>query len=616
MISSKKEIVEKLKITPDKPGVYVFKDSAGSILYVGKGRLLRKRIRSYFQKTRSHSPKTELLIEKISDFDFYITHSEVEALILESNLIKEHKPRFNINLRDDKSYPSIAVTLDDRYPRVMFTRKLGMKGTRYFGPYTNSRATRDTIDTLRRIFPVRHCRRKEPGRQQGAPCLNYHIERCLGPCTGQVDEDEYGHMIEQICLFLEGKQEKVIAQLEIEMKEAAKKLEYEKAARLRNRIGAAKQVLQKQKIISRSKEDRDIIGYFSDDKFGCVTVFFVRGGRLIGSKNYILDKSRHIDETDLLTSFLKQFYLRAAYIPGLILVSADIEDKSVTEEWLTRQRGKKVTIAVPKRGEKKKLVELAGENAQAGLELIKLKKEFQKERIQGGLFLLRGCLGMTVDPSRIEAYDISTIGGKGSVGSMVVFEDGRPKKKEYRKFKIRSIEGQDDCAMMAEIIKRRFSKYLEEKDIEDSSFSKKPDLVIIDGGKPQLSAALNVLKEFGIENISVIALAKKREEIYLPGQSKPLKLPHSSPAIKMIQAIRDEAHRFAVGYHRGLREKEITSSMLDKIPGIGVKRKKALVAHFGSPKEIFKASQEELAGVQGISNKIAKDIYNYIYGFK
>jgi len=613
---SKKEIVEKLKIAPDKPGVYVFKDSAGSILYVGKGRSLRKRISSYFQKTRSRSPKTELLIEKISDFDFYITHSEVEALILESNLIKEYKPHFNINLRDDKSYPSIAITLDDRFPRVMFTRKLGMKGTRYFGPFTNSRATRDTIDTLRRIFPVRHCRRKEPGRQQGAPCLNYHIERCLGPCTGQVDEDEYRYMIEQICLFLEGKQEKVIAQLEIEMKEAAEKLDYEKAARLRNRIDAAKQVLQKQKIVSESKEDRDIFGYFADDEFGCIAVFFVRGGRLIGSKNYVLDKSRHIDETDLMTSFIKQFYLRAAYTPGLILVPADIEDKSITEDWLTWQRGKKVTVAVPERGEKRKLIELAGENAQAGLELAKLKKEFQKERTQKGLSLLEELLDLETYPGRIEAYDISTIGGKKSVGSMAVFEGGIPKKKDYRKFKIRSIEGQDDCAMIAEVITRRFSKYFKEKDTQDGSFGKKPDLVVIDGGKPQLSAALSALKELGLENISTIALAKKREEIYVPGQSESLVLSHSSPGLKILQATRDEAHRFAVGYHRGLREKEITLSMLDGIPGIGAKRKKALINHFGSPKAIFQANPEELAKARGVSKKIAEDIYNFIHGFK
>ncbi len=616
MVGTKNELLKQLKTVPDKPGVYVFKDSEGKIIYVGKGRSLRKRVYSYFQKTHLYSPKTKVMVEKISDFDFYVTHSEVEALILECNLIKKHRPNFNINLRDDKSYPSLAITLADEFPRVMVTRKLGIEGARYFGPYTKAHAIRETLDTLRRIFPVRVCRGKLPGKQTGSPCLNYHIERCLGPCTGEVNKDEYRKMISQICLFLEGKQEKVISQLEKEMKEAAKKLEFEKAARLRNRIQAAKHVLERQKIISKTKEDRDVIGFFSDDEFACFEVFFIRGGKLMGSESFILDKNEQISDSELLSSFVKQFYLRATFVPKVIILQSKIEDQDLVERWLTEREGKKVIFFVPERGEKRRLVALAKENAQASLGLLKLKKEFQRERALKGLAQLKEELYLPSVPYRIECFDISTIRGKESVGSMVVFENGKSKNKDYRRFKIKLVSGQDDFAMMAEVIKRRFVKYREEKDIAKSKFGSKPDLVVVDGGKPQLSAALKSLQELDIEDIPVIALAKREEEIYLPHRFKPISLLPSSYGLKLIRAIRDEAHRFAISYHRGLREKRVTESILDEIPGIGEKRKQILIKHFGTPKAISEASLQELKEVLNLSPKVANEIHKYLHGPK
>jgi excinuclease ABC subunit C len=606
-------LLQQLQTVPEKPGVYIFKDSQGNILYVGKGRSLKKRMRSYF-RSNSFSSKTALLAAKIADFDFFITNDEVEALILESNLIKNHKPPFNISLRDDKSFPSLAVTVSDEFPRVMVTRKLGIKGARYFGPYTNPAAVRETLDTLRQIFPVRFCRGKVPGKQGKGPCLNYHIEKCLGPCTGGVEREEYAQMIAQICLFLEGKHEKVIKQLETKMKEAASKLEYEKAARLRNRIQAARHVTKNQQVVSQNREDRDVVGQYADGEFVCIAVFFIRGGRLLGSENFIFDKDDYNEQTEVLSSFVKQFYLRATYIPGMILLPAGIEDQEVVANWLTGRVGKKVAVAVPKRGEKKKLVELANENARAGIEFLKLRKEFQRERAIKGLTELEQRLHLPGMPYRIEAFDISTLQGAASVGSMVVFENGKPRRQDYRRFKIRSVPGQDDFAMMIEVVGRRFANLKKEQGIDEGKFGIKPELVIIDGGKPQLSAALHALQKLEIDDVPVVALAKREEEVYLPHQSSPIKMPSSSPGLKLIQAIRDEAHRFAVRYHRNLRDKISIASVLDEIPGVGKKRKKILIEHFGSAQAIFEASVQELLEVPHLPSNVADGLYMYLHG--
>ncbi|MDI6690128.1 MAG: excinuclease ABC subunit UvrC [Actinomycetota bacterium] len=609
-MTSQKALLEQLKMVPDKSGVYVFKDAQGKVLYIGKGRSLRKRMRSYFQKIHTYSPKIQAMVDRIADFDIYVTDSEVEALILECNLIKRYRPSFNINLRDDKSYPCLAITLNDAFPRVMVTRKLGIEGAKYFGPYTKAHAIRDTLDTLRRIFPVRACKGKEPGKSSGSPCLNFHIKRCLGPCTGKVSREEYRKMIDQICLFLEGKQEQVIEQLQREMKEAAEKLEFEKAARLRNRIRAAQHVLERQRIISSTKEDKDVIALFAREDAACVEVFFIRGGKLIGSESFILDKDEHVSEKELLTSFVKQFYLTTTFVPRYILLQDEIEDAELIEEWLTKKRGKKVEIKVPKRGEKRSLVALAIDNARHAFELLKIKRRLEKERALKALAELKEQLDLSEFPYRIECFDISTIRGRQSVGSMVVFENGRPKNKDYRKFKIKWVTGQDDFAMMAEVIKRRFARYLEGK---EGRFGIKPDLVIVDGGKPQLSAALKSLTELGIEDIPVIALAKREEEIYLPNRPEPISLLAFSLSLRLIQRIRDEAHRFALSYHRSLREKAMVKSIFDRIPGIGEKRKKFLLEHFGSPEAIYKASLEELKTVPKLPSKVAHVVYRFLH---
>lgn len=606
-------LLKQLKLVPDKPGVYVFKDVEGKVLYVGKGRSLKKRIRSYFQKTNADSPKITIMVQKISDFDFYITNSEVEALILECNLIKKYHPYFNVNLKDDKSYPSLAVTLADAFPRVMVTRMLGIEGAQYFGPYTSPRALRETLDTLRRIFPIRYCRGKEPGRTKGAPCLNYHIEKCLGPCTNNVNREDYRKMIDQICLFLEGKQEQVIVQLEQEMKEASKKLQYEKAARLRNRIQAAKQVLQKQKIVSQKKEDRDVIGFFSEQDYICIEVFFIRAGKMLGSKEFFLDKVGEVSDRDLLSSFVKQFYLKATFVPKSIILQVALEDQDTIEQWLTDRLDKRVAITVPMRGEKKKLVALAAENARAAYSFLRLKKDFQRERDLKALIELKEQLQLPVLPNRIEAFDISTIRGRKSVGSMVVFENGKPRKKEYRRFRIKSVKGQDDFAMMAEVLKRRFVRYLEEESVPKSRFGLKPDLVLVDGGKPQLSAALKSFRELKIGGVCAVALAKEEEEIFVPRQTRPIVLLPTSHALKLVQSIRDEAHRFAVEYHRSLRTKQLSESFLDEIPGIGEKRKRMLIKHFGSPKALFEARLQELEKVPNIPHKVIIELYGLMH---
>lgn len=624
-MSVTKQLLEQLKTVPDKPGVYVFKDALGKPLYIGKGRSLRKRMRSYFSKAHLCSPKTEIMLNRIADFDFYVTDNEVEALILECNLIKKNRPYFNVTLRDDKSYPFLAITLQDEFPRVMVTREIHRKGTKYYGPYTKAYAIRGTLDTLRHVFPVRTCRGSKPGKSTGSPCLNYHIERCLGPCTGQVSKEEYWKMVEQICLFLEGKQEQIIADLERQMKEAAEKLEFEKAAHFRNRLQAARHVLERQKIISSAREDQDVFAVATDEQDACVELFLIRQGKLIGSENFMLRKGAE----DVLGSFLKQYYLTAASIPAKVLLPNEVEDRELLEEWLSQRRGSRVQILVPQRGERKKLVELAAENAIHVFELQKAKRDFERKRISQALVELKEHLSLSGIPNRIECFDISTIRGKESVGSMVVFENGRPKKQDYRKFKIKWVNGQNDFAMMQEVVKRRFS-HLHGIPPNKSplppftkgglggitsggmgGFASRPDLVIVDGGKPQLTAALSSLKALGIGDVPVVALAKREEELHLPDYPEPISLPLFSEGLYLVKRIRDEAHRFAITYHRGLREKRLTESILDEIPGIGPKRKKQLIEYFRTPQRVHQASLKELGKILPLAT--ARQVYEFLH---
>lgn len=596
------KLLEQIKNIPNKPGVYIFKDSSGQIIYVGKAKSLKSRVRSYFREDKDRWLLAKILTEKIDDFEFYVTDNEIEALILECNLIKKNKPVFNVRLIDDKSYPWLSITLNDEFPRAMITREAHKEGTKYYGPYTNAKAIRQTLDVLRKIFPVRTCRGLKPGRTNGSPCLNYHIKRCLGPCVGKVKKEEYLKIINEICLFLEGKEDQVVSDLENQMTDASGKLEYERAARLRNRIMAANQVLKKQRVVLSGNENQDIIGIINDEVTVIVKLFIVRQGKLIGNENFVLNFSHE----DIISSFIKQYYISAASIPEKIVLPYKIEDQDLIENWLSGKKKKKVKIIVPKRGEKKKLLDLAVENAAYSFELYKVKKSHEVESINQTLRELKENLKLKDFPRRIECFDISTILGKESVGSMVVFEGGLPKSSKYRRFKIKWVEGQNDFAMMGEVIKRRFRRHL----LSDKKFADKPDLIVVDGGKPQLKAALNSLSKLSIKGVSVIALAKKEEDIYIPDKSEPFSLPSCSQGLYLLKRIRDEAHRFAIAYHRDLRRKKMVRSIFDEIPGVGKKRKKKLMDYFKTSEAIKQAELDELKKV--LPESIAENIYKFL----
>lgn len=604
-MEQKDRLIEQLKKVPTDPGVYIFKDSNDKVIYVGKAKSLKNRVRSYFHGS-DLTPKTRAMVERIADFEFYVTGSELEALVLECNLIKKYRPAFNVSYRDDKSYPYIAITWKDNFPRVVITREHHRRGTKYFGPYTSVHAVRETFDTLRKIFPFRTCKRSEPGRSTGSPCLNYHIKKCLGPCTGAISKDDYRAMIEKIELFLEGHPEPVINQLESEMAKAASNLDFEHAAKVRDRLEAAKFVLQKQKIVSEAGEDFDVVGLSFDGSLGCVNLSAVRDGKLIGSKSFILDMGESAE--DVLGSFIKQHYTTSTSIPPLVLAPIDIEDSEVIENWLGRLRGTKVSLKVPIRGSKRELIDMASANAQHALNMSLIKNSWEQDNAVRVLEALAGDLSLHSLPERIECFDISTIHGHNSVGSMVVFRNGQALKGDYRKFKINHTIGLNDYAMMHEVISRRFEHY---KADLDPSFSSRPDLVIVDGGKPQLSAALLAMRETGFSDIQVVGLAKREEDVYMPGLSDPVKLDRSSEGLKLMQRIRDEAHRFAITYHRDLHRKAMVESILDRIPGVGENRKRLLINHFGSPGAISSATLEDLKTVPGLPSIIAERVYRH-----
>jgi len=609
-MNTKSRLIEQLKSVPADPGVYIYRDAEGRVIYVGKAISLRNRMRSYFQ-SGNHAPKTRALVERIADFEFYVTGSELEALVLECNLIKKYRPAFNVSYRDDKSYPYIAITWQDAFPRILITRENHRRGTGYYGPYTSVAAVRETFDTLRKIFLFRTCKRGKPGKSTGSPCLNQHIKRCLGPCIEAVSKEDYRAMIEKIELFLEGHPEPVIDQLEAEMSRAAAGLKFEQAARIRDRLDAARVVLQKQKIVSETGEDFDVVGLSFDGSLGCINLSIVRDGKLIGSKNFILDRGE--SDEDVLSAFIKQNYINSTSVPPQVLVPLRLEDAHIIEELLSRQRGTDVSFKIPQRGDKRDLIDMAAANAQHALNMSVIKHSWEKENSSRVLGSLAQALGLSGPPERIECFDISTIQGSNSVGSMVVFKQGRPAKDEYRKFKIRYDAGINDYAMMHEVIHRRFT-HADAK--FDPSFSDEPDLVIVDGGKPQLSAALLAMREVGCEDVPVVGLAKREEEIFVQGCSDPVRLDRGSDALKLMQRIRDEAHRFAIAYHRNLRGKAMVESTLDKIPGVGEGRKKLLLKHFGSPGEIADASLEALNSVPGLPSVIAERVYRHFNGYQ
>jgi len=613
-------IEEELKKLPDKPGVYLMKDKDDQIIYVGKAVSLKKRVRQYFQSSKNHTPKVNAMVKNIAEFEYIITDTEVEALILEANLIKKHKPKYNILLRDDKQYPYIKITTNEKFPRVMKTRRIVKDGAKYFGPYTSVGAVNDTLEIINNLYPLRTCNmnfNKNEKRQR--PCLNYYIGKCLGPCYYDVDENDYMEMIDEIIMFLNGKEEKLIEIMENKMKEAAKKLDFENAAKYRDKINSLNLMLEKQKIVSTTAMvDQDIIGVATGIDEACVQIFFVRGGKITGREHFILTDTEYQSSSDIISSFIKQFYIGTSYVPKEILVEEEFEDIDAVASWLSEKRGSKVNVKIPKRGEKNLLIEMVRKNA---IDMLDKYGEKMKRKIEGNekaLNELKEALNLSNMPRRIEAFDISNIQGVESVGSMVVFENGQPKKSDYRRFKIKTVVGPDDYGSMEEIIFRRFNRGLEEKDmiekniISVESFSVFPDLIMIDGGKGQVNVAKKVLKNFGI-NIPVCGLVKDdfHRTRAITYEDEEIVLPSNSESFKLITRIQDEAHRFAITYHRSLRDKKLIKSVLDDIKGIGDKRKKALLRAFGSVDNIKNATVEELASIEGMNRLAAQQVYDF-----
>jgi len=604
-------LVEKVERLPENPGVYIMRDREGTIIYVGKAVNLKNRVRSYFNNSQEQSFKITHMVPRISDIDYFITASEEEALILELNLIKRHKPYYNIRLKDDKTFPYLKISTNEEYPRVQITRRLEDDGARYFGPFSSAYSVRQTLKIIKDIFPFRSCS-KDLNKKITRPCLEYYIHKCPAPCIKAVSKEEYAESIKKLILFLEGKQEKVVLQLENNMKQAVSKLEYEKAAVLRDRIKAVKEVINWQKLAVTVKGEQDVIAFAQEKDTAYAQIFFIRGGKIIGREGFTMQGAQSESPIQVMTEFVKQFYSSAAYIPSLILLQYPILDKTVIESWLSNKRGSTVHTQSPSRGNKRQLVDMVYVNAKRGLEELKIKLISSQNNIDTAMNELQQVLETPVLPLRIEGYDISNIQGKEAVGSMVVFEKGRPKTSHYRRFRIKTLQQPNDFAMMQEVIKRRFGRYNKNKQDTADTWKIIPDLMLIDGGKGQLSSVMEILKDTGIESLTVIGLAKENEEIFTPGVSEPIRLPKSSPALQLLQRVRDEAHRFAVGYHHNLHKKKTFSSSLDCVPGIGPARKKALLKQFGSVAGIKSANIEELLSVKGINPPLAQKIKEYL----
>jgi excinuclease ABC subunit C len=599
---------DRLADFPEKPGVYIMKDKRNRIIYVGKAISLKNRVRSYFQSSKNLPVKVVSMVSKVEDVEYIVTDSEVEALILECNLIKFNRPKYNILLRDDKQYPYIRITLNQPFPRMEVVRKVEKDGAKYFGPYADAGAMREAIDVIYKVFPIRNCKKdlsQIPLKER--PCLNYHIERCFAPCQGFVEEEEYDEIIKNIIMFLEGKQETLIKQLKAKMQEAADNLNFERAAVLRNQIGSLEKVLEKQKIVYTDMIDQDIIAMARGIDTVCIQVFFIREGKLVEREPFILQNTDDEERREILTAFVKQFYNNAHFIPKQIIIDEKIDDKETIEEWLSRKKGSRVYVIIPKRGEKRKLAEMVAENARIYLDQVESKAEREKLKNLQALEELQQYLNLDDALNRIEAFDISNTQGTESVASMVVFEGAQPKKDDYRKFKIKSIEGPNDFESMKEAVYRRFKRALS----GDGKFNELPDLILIDGGKGQLKYAREALKELGLSDIPTIALAEEFEHIFVEGKDDPIILPENSEALYLVQRVRDEAHRFALSFHRTLRSKKNLRSVLEDIPGIGKSRRLALLKTLGGLQGIKRATLEELTAVPGMNKKAAQAVYEY-----
>jgi excinuclease ABC subunit C len=603
-------IQEQLNRMSHRPGVYLMRDATKTVIYVGKAIDLHNRVRSYFVDCSQLTEKTARLVEFIEDIDFFIATSEEEALILENNLIKQYRPRFNIRLKDDKSFPYLKINLAEDWPAIYITRRMEQDGGRYFGPFSSPKSVKQTLKVIERIFPLRICTKDITGKAR-QPCLEYHMGRCLGPCTGKVKPKEYMRAVNEVILFLEGKQDKVLKDLKIQMDKAAESMEYEKAALLRDRIQAIHDVIEGEKIAAVMRGDEDVIAFIQEGDQAYVQILFIRSSKLIGREGFLLQGTRQEEPSQIMTSFVKQYYSSSPKIPPLLVLQHKVEDEPVIKEWLKSKRKGRFEIETPRRGNKKQLVDIAAENARQGLEQLKIKELTGTKSLDNALAEIQAELKLKYSPCRMEAYDISNIQGSSSVGSMVVFENGKPKTAHYRRFKIKTVEGANDYAMLQEVLRRRFTHQskIYGKDID--TWAIMPDLVLIDGGKGQLNAAVSVIKELGV-NVPLSSLAKENEEIFIPNRKEPIVLPKSSSGLQLLQRLRDEAHRFAIGYFTSLHHRKTFISILDSIPGVGPRRKSALLQHFGSIQRIREASSEELAAATGMNHEQALKIKEYL----
>src|SRR5262245_10143850 len=607
-------VAEQLKRLPTKPGVYLFRDERGQVLYVGKAKSLRSRVRSYFQARGRDRPTISQLPERVADVEVIVTGTEVEALHLEQNLVKRHRPPFNVRLRADKSFPYIAVTVEDEFPRVMCTRERHRRGVVYFGPYANAKKVRETLDVLNRVFRFRPCEGPKPGRHSGIPCLDYHIDRCHAPCVGYISADDYAEIIDGVVQFLSGDTEPIQRDLERRMLEAADGERFEEAARYRNRLFSIRHLAERQAADRRDVGDVDVLGLALEGGRGVVQIFPLRGGKMIDRYSFHLENVEEEDVTAVIEAFCVEYYGATPSVPPLIVVPQEAGDLSALEKLLTDRRGSRVEVRRALRGEKRRLAELAAENARQAFASDQAAAATRRARRAEALEELREALNLESLPLRIECFDISTIQGTETVGSLVVFEDGAPKKAHYRKFAVRSLDGQDDFAAMAEVVSRRFARLGRRTDAEyDESFVTSPNLVVIDGGKGQLSAALGAMQQFDLPRVAVIALAKRIEEVFVPGQPEPILLDPHSPGLQLLQRLRDEAHRFALGFHRQRRDARSFETIFDTLQGVGPARRRAILRHFGSPERFLDASQEELEGVPELPAATARRIYEQLH---
>lgn len=658
------QVQERLAVLPTQPGCYIYKDDAGSVLYVGKAVSLRNRVRSYFQPSTKHGPRIARLVSKVRDIEWIVVDSEIEALVLECNLIKKHRPPYNVRMRDDKSYPYITITKED-FPRVLFTRKVRKDGAKYFGPYPSAFAVRDTLQLLHKTFPLIPCGKSWTGAPVQRPCLYYHLGRCLGPCAGLADRAEYGAVLEKIDRFLSGKEELIVQDLQTEMMAAAEELDFEKAAKLRDQLNAIQTVLSRQKVLSTDPVDQDIIAVVKDDRGSAIQMLYVRAGKLIGQRQYVLDGSQEVAPGEAVQEFVKQYYADAPEVPREILLPVEIEERNIVQSFLRQRKGSAVTVEVPQGGEKLRLVEMAAANAEQALAQFAQEMAQREAWADEAMGQLQDAIGLDSPPLRVEGYDISNIQGTAPVGSMVVTENGEAAKEEYRRFKIRyHPESPNDFAMMHEVITRRLRAYID----GDEKFQKLPDLILIDGGKGQLAAAVKARDDLGL-TVPMVGLAKRHELIYVPVeldeilQGVPVKasegeilesetpeetlselanvplslkkakgreeyeynmkggrtysyreveLPLNSPGLLLMRKLRDEAHRFALSYHRKVRDKKIGGSTLDEIPGVGPRRKRLLLRTFGSIEGIRRATVDEVAAVPTLTKAVAAKIKDYL----